>query len=170
MRNFTGFKVKVVGGNNSKTIEQQKVTKQTVTVDMKNKRVEDVIPVDEKDGARYYKVLYEMVASGKMNIEDAAHMAILEIKRVYIDCIDDECSDVETISYLDGLIFNTIEKFLSKIIESSIDRGSTYMANEYKELLKGSISNSIKLLNYEDSFNYEKMIWNINRFVDDFNR
>ena len=171
MRNFD-FKVRVVGGKENSKSEPaaQKVVKQTIAVDMKNKRVEDVIPEEEKDKAKYYKALYDMVSTGKMTIEVAANMAILEIKRVYIDCISDECSDVETISYLDGLIFNSIEKTLVKIIESSVDRNSTYMADTYKEVLIGSIKNSVKLLNYEDTFNYDKMMWNINRFVDDFNR
>ena len=172
MRDFTGLKVRVVGGNNNskKDEQQQKVVNHTINIDMKNKRVDDVVPDSEKDNARYYKALYEMVSTSKMSVEDAAHMAILEVKRVYIDCIDDECSDVETISYLDGLIFNTLEKFIARIIESSIDRSSTYTANEYKEVLKGSITNSIKLLNYEETFDNDKMMWNINRFVDDFNR
>lgn len=171
MRNFN-FKVRVTGGKETSNSEpvNQKVVKQTIAVDMKNGKVEDVIPEEEKDKAKYYKALYEMVSTGKMSIEDAAHMAILEIKRVYIDCIDDECSDVDTISYLDGLIFNSIEKILAKIIESSIDRNSTYMGDTYREVLIGSINNSVKLLNYEETFNNDKMMWNINRFVDDFNR
>ena len=166
------FKVQVTGVKSEEKKEpvQQKVIKQTVTVDMKNKKVKDIIPTEEKDKAGYYKALYDMVKYGTMNVEEAAHIAILEIKRVYIDCIGDECSDIETITYLDNLIFNSIEKILSNIIEASFDIATTYMADTYKEVLIGSIKNSVKLLNYEDTFNEDKMIWNINRFVDDFNR
>lgn len=169
MRNYN-FKVKVVGGNSNNENKQPKIVKQTIAVDMKNGKVQDVIPTEEKDKAGYYKAIFEMVKRGTMELEEAAHMVILEIKRVYIDCIDDECSDVETITYLDNLIFNSIEKTLVRIIEASLDVAATYMGDTYKEVLIGSIKNSVKLLNYEETFNYEKMIWNINRFVDNFNR
>lgn len=169
MRNFN-FKVQVTGGSNNSENKQPKVVKQTIAIDMKNGKVQDVIPAEEKDKVGYYKAIYDMVKYGTMNVEEAAHMAILEIKRVYIDCINDECSDVETITYLDSLIFNTVEKLLAKIIEASFDVLTTYMADTYKEVLIGSVKNSVKLLNYEETFNYEKMTWNINRFVDDFDR
>lgn len=171
MRKKYELKVNVSGGKN--TTEEQsnpKTVKNTITVDMKNQKVDDVIPNDETDKAKYYKALREMVYKAKMSVEDAAHMAILEIKRVYIDCIEDECSDVETITYLDGLIFNSLEKIIASIIESSLDVSGSYYADTYKEVLIGSIKNSVKLLNYEETFNFDKMIWNINRFVDDFKR
>ena len=135
MRNLN-FKVQVTGGKSEEKKEQvqQKVVKQTIAVDMKNNRVEDVIPDEEKDKIKHYKAIYDMVVNRTLTVLDAAHMIILDIKRVYIDCINDECSDVETISYLDGLIFNTIEKTLAKIIESSIDPNSTYMVDTYKEV------------------------------------
>lgn len=169
---FKGFKVAVSGGSkkNNAIINNSKVEGHTVAINMKENKVEDVIPNEEVSNANYFKNIYKMVKDGTMSIENAAHMITLELKRVYIEAIIDEHFGVEEIEYSDKLIFNSLEEIVYNIIEKAFTPNTEFQASVYKETIFTAISSSVKVLDYESSFDFTKMNWMVIRFVDDFNK
>ena len=158
--NNRGMKVMVSGSNyRNNSIQTKSATPKTNLVG----------GVKESKGIKFESI-YNMIKNGTMSFDAAAHMVILELKRVYIASINDEHFGVEELTYLNGLIFNSLEEIIESIIRTSLTPKSVFQADTYREMIGGAISGSIQLLDYEEDFDYDSMNKSINEFIDAFNK
>lgn len=167
IKNQNKMKVVVTGGNNR---SNQIISNSPVVTTPKN----DVnkTPVTNIDTNQFANIR-KMLADNTMSPEAAANMIILEIKRVYIDCIHDERFErfgAEELSYLDEKLFNSLEEIICDIIIKSLTVDAEFQASVYKEMINTAIASSIKIFDYEEEFDFDIMNYTIEKFIKDFDK
>lgn len=125
---------------------------------------------EEVNTSNYFNNIKKMILDGTMSSKNAARMVIIELKRVYINCLVNECFGVEEISYMDELLFSNLEEIVFNIIGKAIHNKNGFNPTVYKETISTVIGSSIKILDYEAEFDFDKMNLTINKFVDDFSK
>lgn len=133
------LKVVVHKPSEDKKIEEKKV--QTVAVDVINqtaKVVEETPDVETKTTAEVFKDIKNSM--DHISVDNAAHLIVLELKRVYIDCIDDEHNVNNT--ELDKIFFSAIEDTVRSILLVFDKECRISLEN----IILDAIANSVKVL------------------------
>ena len=166
MRNFGKLKVKVTGvgdteSNNTNNKNPAKET--TVSVNMKNNSAKTITSKEQKTYIGFLKAIKESLDRENVTTVDGCHLINLELKRMYIECIGDGHFDTETNQYLDSILFDTMESIILSYVESEDKNPRTT-----ESIILQSIDNSVKLLDYNEQFDYECMNMIVHEFVEVF--
>ena len=166
MRNFGKLKVKVTGvgdteSNNTNSKNSAKET--TVSVNMKNNSAKTITSKAQKTYIGFLKAIKESLDRENVTAVDGCHLINLELKRMYIECIGDGHFDTETNQYLDSILFDTMESIILSYVESEDKNPRTT-----ESIILQSIDNSVKLLDYNEQFDYECMNMIVHEFVEVF--
>ena len=166
MRNFGKLKVKVTGvgdieSNNTNNKNPAKET--TVSVNMKNNSAKTITSKEQKTYIGFLKAIKESLDRENVTAVDGCHLINLELKRMYIECIGDGHFDTETNQYLDSILFDTMESIILSYVESDDKNPRTT-----ESIILQSIDNSVKLLDYNEQFDYECMNMIVHEFVEVF--
>ena len=166
MRNFGKLKVKVTGvgdteSNNTNNKNPAKET--TVSVNMKNNSAKTITSKAQKTYIGFLKAIKESLDRENVTAVDGCHLINLELKRMYIECIGDGHFDTETNQYLDSILFDTMESIILSYVESEDKNPRTT-----ESIILQSIDNSVKLLDYNEQFDYECMNMIVHEFVEVF--
>ena len=161
------FTVKVTGG--TRKPEQSKpvnVKHQTISIDMNKGKASKVIVTqsdDQKNTIKLFRDIKKIL--GSIGTDTATVNILLEIKKNFVDSIDGITMDVESNKYLDDILFNSMSNIILGYL-SNMNHDQDY--DSIKNILIHSIKNSVKLLDYDESFDYERMEWVIDSFIEVF--
>ena len=165
MRNFNKLKVYVTGYEPEKpTAKKDPDDKHIISVDMKTNKVISTKSKAEEDSYNLFKNIKDCIDKGSVSLLSAAHLINLEIKKMYIVCTGDEHLDVETNQYLDAILFKSTEELIMSMISSN----NTSSMSSLEGVINQTIANTVKFLDYEEQFDFDKMKATIAHIVEVF--
>lgn len=157
------FTVRVTGGN-AVPEKKPEVASQQVAVDIRNGKVRAITCTSEEQEKtiQLFKDLKaESKSLGEANVSKAL---LLEIKRIFMECTTDTHLDVDANQYLDSILFDSLRDIIFKfILHVNKDNDESI-----KNIINQSIANTVSLLDYQEVFDYNKMKWTIDTFIEVF--
>lgn len=120
----------------------------------------------DKDLREFLCNVYIMCINKNIDSSIAAGMIILEIKKCFFGCIKDHVNnDIETLKYMDNILFDKIEYVLKLVIEQSMYQmySKRDKHENLRKLISTMIKNTAELIDYSTGFNYDK----INEEIDE---
>ena len=157
------FTVRVTGGN-AVPEKKPEVASQQVAVDIRNGKVRAITCTSEEQEKtiQLFKDLKaESKSLGEANVSKAL---LLEIKRIFMECTTDTHLDVDANQYLDSILFDSLRDIIFKfILHVSKDNDESI-----RNIINQSITNTVSLLDYQEVFDYNKMKWTIDTFIEVF--
>ena len=111
---------------------------------------------------------------GRMSIptQVAAEMVTLELKRTFYSCIKDHLqNDIETLNYMDGILFNNLTPIFIFIINYAIKNRRFYTPEEFTDqfgdirfVIDRLINTTVEIVDYDTGFDYDKLKEDIDEF------
>ena len=157
------FTVRVTGGN-AVPEKKPEVASQQVAVDIRNRKIRAITCTSEEQEKtiQLFKDLKaESKSLGEANVSKAL---LLEIKRIFMECTTDTHLDVDANQYLDSILFDSLRDIIFKFI-LHVNKDND---DSIKNIINQSIANTVSLLDYQEVFDYDKMKWTIDTFIEVF--
>ena len=162
-KNKYKMKVEVIGGSKKKEPEKKETQGRVVSVDMKSSNTKVITTYNDEQKASIDMLRNLKITLPNIGAITAAKTINLELKRNFIECTGDTGFDVDTNQYLDKILFDSIERFILDFLTSDNKNTDATIS-----IINQSIFNSVNMLDYHDGFNYKKMNWIVESFVEVF--
>lgn len=116
--------------------------------------------------------IFGLVGRSAISTQAAAEMVVLELKRTFYGCIKEHLqSDIETLNYMDGILFNNLTPIFNFIINYAIKNRVYYTPEEFIDqygdirfVIDRLINTTVEIVDYDTGFDYDKLREDIDEF------